>query len=162
MHIHATDPSVALHRVVRILRFVLRLVSVSEESEQLASIWPLAENCSKLKAIHSMSQGAGRGKPDGPKRVPIALGSFASTVGTSLIHCMPSTIIEDTAGPLEHYVQIPGTISPQVHKSGAELRSRLSLQLGAAPQFNGAELLTLAVKRDQAADETCCAPGTTQ
>ena len=75
---------------------------------------------------------------------------------------MPSTVIADTAGRLEHSVQIPGTTSPQVHKSGAELRSRLSLQLGAAPQFNGAELLTPAVKRDQAADETCCAQGTTQ
>jgi hypothetical protein len=74
-HIHATDPSVAMHRVVRILLFVLCLVSVSEESEQWASIWPLAENCSKLKAIHSLSmrRGAGRRKLDGPKRVPIAL-----------------------------------------------------------------------------------------
>jgi len=41
---------------------------------QLASIWLLAENCSQLKAIHSMRRGAGRGKPDGPKRLPIALG----------------------------------------------------------------------------------------
>jgi hypothetical protein len=71
VHIHATNPSDAMHRVVRILLFVLCLVSVSE---QLASIWPLAENCSKLKAIHSMRRGAGRGKPDGPKRLPIALG----------------------------------------------------------------------------------------
>ena len=71
MHIHATDPSVAMHRVVRILLFVLCLVPVSE---QLASIGPLAENCSKLKAIHSMRRGAGRGKPEGPKRLPISLG----------------------------------------------------------------------------------------
>ena len=71
MHIHATDPSVAMHRVVRILLFVLCLVPVSL---QLASIWPLAKNCSQLKAIHSMRRGAGRGKPDGPKRLPIALG----------------------------------------------------------------------------------------
>ena len=71
MHIHATDPSVAMHRVVRILLFVLCLVPVSL---QLASIWPLAEHCSQLKAIHSMRRGAGRRKPDGPKRLPIALG----------------------------------------------------------------------------------------
>jgi hypothetical protein len=32
VHIHATDPSVAMHRVVRILLFVLCLVSVLEES----------------------------------------------------------------------------------------------------------------------------------
>ncbi len=50
----------------------------------------------------------------------------------------------------------------QSHEAGAELRSRLSLQLGAAPLFKGAELLTPAVKRDQAADETCCTPGITQ
>ncbi len=71
MHLHATDPIVAMHRIVRILLFVLCLFSVSV---QLASIWPLAENRSQLKAIHSMRRGAGRGKPDGPKRLPIALG----------------------------------------------------------------------------------------
>ncbi len=71
MHIHVTDPSVAMHRVVHFLLFVLWLVKVSV---QLASIWPLAENYSKLKAIHSMRRGAGRGKPDRPKRLPIALG----------------------------------------------------------------------------------------
>ena len=31
-------------------------------------------HCSQFKAIHSMRRGAGRGKPDGPKRLPIALG----------------------------------------------------------------------------------------
>ena len=79
MHIHATNPSVAMHKVqvVRILFFVLCLVSVSE---QLASIWPLADNCSKLKANNSMHQGAGRGKPDGPKRFPIALGAMHRVV----------------------------------------------------------------------------------
>jgi len=71
VHLHATDPLVAMHRVVRILLFVLCLFAVLL---QLASIWPLAENCSQLKAIHSMRRGAGRGKPDGPKRLPIALG----------------------------------------------------------------------------------------
>jgi hypothetical protein len=60
-----------MHRVVRILFFVLCLVPVSEH---LASIGPLAENCSKLKASHSMRRGAGRGKPDGPKRLPLSLG----------------------------------------------------------------------------------------
>jgi hypothetical protein len=39
VHIHVTDPSVAMHRVVRFLLFVLCLVPVSV---QLASIWPLA------------------------------------------------------------------------------------------------------------------------
>ncbi len=77
MHIHATDPSVAMqcsmHRVVPLVRilFVLCLFPVSE---QLASIGPLAENCSKLKVIHSMRRGAGRGKPDGPKQLPLSLG----------------------------------------------------------------------------------------
>jgi hypothetical protein len=71
VHIHVTDPSVAMHRVVCFLFFVLCLVPVSV---QLASIWPLAENCSQLKAIYSMRRGAGRGKPDGPKQLPIALG----------------------------------------------------------------------------------------
>ena len=71
MHLHATDPLVAMHRVVRILLFVLCLFPVSL---QLSSNWPLVENCSQLKAIHSMRRGAGRGKPDGPKRLTIALG----------------------------------------------------------------------------------------
>jgi hypothetical protein len=71
VHIHVTDPSAAMHRVVRFLLFVLCLVPVSV---QLASIWPLVENCSQLNAIHSMRRGAGRGKPDGPKQLPIALG----------------------------------------------------------------------------------------
>jgi hypothetical protein len=70
VHVHDTDPSVAMPRVVRFLLFVLSLVPVSV---QLVSIWPLAVNCSQLKAIHSMCRGAGRGKPDGPKRLPIAL-----------------------------------------------------------------------------------------
>jgi len=79
VHIHATDQSAAMHRirVVCIVLFVLCLVPVSE---RLASIGPLAENCtgSKLKSSHSMrrgaGRGAGRGKPDGPKRLPISLG----------------------------------------------------------------------------------------
>ena len=77
MHIHAidpwADPSVAMHRVVRLF-FLLCLVPVSE---QLASIEPLAENCSKLKllnAIHSMRRGAGRGQPSGTKQLPLSLG----------------------------------------------------------------------------------------
>ena len=78
MHIHATDPSlaIAMHRAVRIL-FVLCLTPVLAR-EQLGSIGPPAENCSKLNAIHSMPvrQGAaaGRGKPDGPKQLPLSLG----------------------------------------------------------------------------------------
>ncbi len=78
VHIHATDPSlaIAMHRGVRIL-FVSSLTPVSAR-EQLGSIGPLAENCSKVQAIHSMPvhQGAaaGRGKPDGPKQLPLSLG----------------------------------------------------------------------------------------
>ena len=75
VHVQSTDPSIAMHRVVRILLFVLCLVPVSE---QLASIGPLTEICNKLKTSHSMrrgaGRGAGRGKPDGPKRLPISLG----------------------------------------------------------------------------------------
>jgi hypothetical protein len=110
LHVQSTDPSIAMHRVVRMLLFVLCLVPVSEP---LASIGPLTEICNKLKSSHSMrrgaGRGAGRGKPDGPKRLPISLGF---TVGTSLIHGMPWTFITDTARRLEHSVQIPGTTSP--------------------------------------------------
>ena len=70
VHIHATESSVAMHRVVHLF-FVLCLVPVSE---QLASIGPLAENCSKLNAIHSMRRGAGRGQPSCPKQLPLSLG----------------------------------------------------------------------------------------
>ena len=60
-----------MHRVVHIL-FVLCLFPVSE---QLASIGPPAENCSKLNAIHSMRRrDAATGKPDAPKQLPLALG----------------------------------------------------------------------------------------
>ena len=83
VHIHATDqsdPSVPMHRVVPLVRlfFVLCLVPVSG---QFSSIRPLAENCSKLHAIHSMRRGAGRGQPSGPKQLPLSLG-FKCT------HCM--------------------------------------------------------------------------
>ena len=76
MHVQYTDPSIAMHRVVRMLLFVLCLVPVSEP---LASIGPLTEICNKSKSSHSMRRGAGRGavgrgKPDGPKRLPISLG----------------------------------------------------------------------------------------
>ena len=71
MHIHATDTSVAMHRIVCILLFVLCLFPFCSVP---SAIWPLAENCSQLKAIHGMRRGAGRGKPDGPQRLPIALG----------------------------------------------------------------------------------------
>jgi hypothetical protein len=80
VHIHATDPSmaIAMKRVVRIL-FVLCLFPVLQQhaagscaSESQA----LAENCckSRLKAIHSMRPGAGRGKPQGRKQLPLSLG----------------------------------------------------------------------------------------
>ena len=78
MHIYAIDPSpllaIAMHRVVRIL-LVLFLIPVSTR-EQLGSTGSLVKNCSKItgNAIHSMRRGAGRGKPEGPKRLPISLG----------------------------------------------------------------------------------------
>ena len=68
-----------MHRVVHIL-FVLFLVPVSE---QLASIGPPAENCSKLNAIHSMRRDAGRGKPDAaPKQLPLSLGFKCAHCGS--------------------------------------------------------------------------------
>jgi hypothetical protein len=61
-----------MHRVVcSSLFFVLCLVPVSEQS---ALIGPLAGNCSKLNAIHSMRRGAGGGKPSAPKKLPLSLG----------------------------------------------------------------------------------------
>ena len=94
MHIHATDPSVAMHRVVHILFVysfvVLCLVSVSE---QLASIGPLAENCSRLNAIHRMRRGAGRVKADGPKQLPLSL-AFKCT------HCRSE--FDSRAGMAQH------------------------------------------------------------
>ncbi len=97
MHIHAidpcqwADPSVAMHRdrFVHIL-FVLCLVSVSE---QLASIGPTAENCSKLNAIHSMRRDAGRGKPDAPKQLPLSLGFKCAHCGSEF---------ESRAGMAQH------------------------------------------------------------
>ncbi len=70
VHLHTTDPSVAMHKVVCII-FVLCLVPVSK---QLASIGPLAEKCSKLSAIHIKRRGAGRGQPIVPKQLPLSLG----------------------------------------------------------------------------------------
>ena len=70
MYVHENDPSVAMQRIVRLF-FVFYLVL-----KHLASIGPLAENCSSLKlnAIHSMRRGKGRGKPSGPKQLPLSLG----------------------------------------------------------------------------------------
>ena len=74
MHKHATDPSIAMHGVMRIL-FVLCLVSVLDQGEYCASE-SLAENWCNLQsnAIHSMRRGAGRGKPEGRAQLPISLG----------------------------------------------------------------------------------------
>lgn len=76
MHNHATDPSIAMHGVVRIL-FVLCLVPVSSleqvgscASESLA----LAENCNAIHIMRRGAGGVGRGKPDGPKQLPLSLG----------------------------------------------------------------------------------------
>jgi hypothetical protein len=102
VHVHDTDPSVAMPRVVRFILFVLcfKLVPVSV---QLASIWPLTENCSQLKAIHSMRRGAGRGKPDDPKRLPIAL-------GFKCVHCQEEF---DSRNAIEvHHRQIMSVGTP--------------------------------------------------
>ncbi len=111
MYVHDTDPSVAMPRVKRFLLFVLCLVPVSV---QLASIGPLAENCSQLKAIHSMRRGhsAGRGKPDGPKWLPIAL-------GFKCVHCKDEF---DSRHAIEvhcRYIMSVGTpcADPRNHKS---------------------------------------------
>ena len=74
MQKYATDPSIAMHGVVRIL-FVLCLVSVVEQGEYCASE-SLAENwCNwQVNAIHSMRRGAGRGKPEGRTQSTISLG----------------------------------------------------------------------------------------
>ena len=118
VHNHATDPSIAMHVVVCIL-FVLCLVPVSQQhavGSCASESQPLAENCSynlKLNATHSMRRGAGRGKPDGPKHVPLSLGfSSASTVVASLGRGQAWTVIADTASQLGHRVQIPATPSP--------------------------------------------------
>ena len=76
MHNHATDPSIAMHVVVCIL-FVLCLVPVSQQhavGSCASESQPLAENCSYNLKVNSMRRGAGRGKPDGPKQVPLSLG----------------------------------------------------------------------------------------
>ena len=78
MHVQSSDPSIAMHRVVRILLFVLCLVPGSEPLASIIFRNLAAEPCSKLnlksRSTDSMHRGAGRGKPDGPKRVPISLG----------------------------------------------------------------------------------------
>ena len=84
VHIHATDPSVAMHRLC--LFFFLWFtawVEVREEANQTA-----LNGCQYHWA------------------------SNAPTVGASLIHGMPSTFIADTSRRLKHRVQIPGTTSP--------------------------------------------------
>jgi hypothetical protein len=65
-----------MHRIVRLFFVVCLLHCLVPVLEQLASIGPLAENCSNLKLnpIHSMRRGAGRGKPSGPKQLPLSLG----------------------------------------------------------------------------------------
>ncbi len=101
-HLHAidpwADPSVAMHRVVHIL-FVLCLVPVSE---QLASIGPQAEICSKLNAIHSMPRNS----------CHCHWASNAPTVEASLNHRQAWPNIAETARLLGSRVQIPGTPSP--------------------------------------------------
>jgi hypothetical protein len=78
MHKHATDPSIAMHGVMRIL-FVLCLVSVLDQGEYCASE-SLAENWCKLN-FPSMRRGAGRGKPEGRKQLPISLGFTCAHCG---------------------------------------------------------------------------------
>ena len=72
------------YHIIRIVRILLLLLCLAPVSEQLESIGPLQERCSKFKLkLKSQStdsmrrgagRGAGRGKPDGPKRLPISLG----------------------------------------------------------------------------------------
>ncbi len=79
-------------------------------SLQLASIWPLTENCSQFEAIHSMRRREGRGKPDGPKRLPIALGfkcfhcghEFHSRHGIDVHHRHSSSVGTPCADPRNH------------------------------------------------------------
>ena len=97
VHIHTTDTSVAMHRIVSILLFVLCLV-------------PFSENCSQLKAIHGMRRGAGGGKPDGPQRLPIALGfkcvhcrsEFESRHAIDVHHRHSSSVGTPCADPRNH------------------------------------------------------------
>ena len=75
MHNHATDPSIAMHGLVRIL-FVLCVVTVLEKHTVGSCLFQRqAENCSfKLHSGHSMRRGAGRVNPDGRKQLPLSLG----------------------------------------------------------------------------------------
>jgi hypothetical protein len=60
-----------------------------------------------------MSRGAGRGKPDGPKLLPLYhWASNAPTVGARLIRGQAWPNIADTDRRLGRRVQIPGTPSP--------------------------------------------------
>ena len=97
-----------MHRIVRLF-FVFYLVL-----EQLALIGPRAENCSSLKlnAIHSMRRGAGRGKPSGPKQLPLSLGFKCAYVWASLIRGQAWPNIADVARRLGHSVHIQVTQSP--------------------------------------------------
>ena len=109
MHIHAVDPSVAMHRVVRFV-CVLCLVPVSET---LASIGPLTENCCKLNAIHTACVGVREeGTLTARNSCHYHWASNAPTVGASLIRGQAWPNIADIACQLGHRVQIPGTPSP--------------------------------------------------
>ena len=96
VHNHATDPSIAMHVVVCIL-FVLCLVPVSQQhavGSCASESQPLAGNCSiKLNAIHSMRRGAGRGRPDAPKQLPLSLGFKCAHCGSEF---------ESRAGMAQH------------------------------------------------------------
>jgi hypothetical protein len=94
------------------LCFPLLVLCLVPVSVQFASIWPLAENCSQLKAIHSMRQGAGRGKPDGPKRLPIAL-------GFKCVHCRNEFDSQHAIDVHRRHIMSVGTpcADPRNHKS---------------------------------------------
>ena len=81
MHVQSTDPSIAMHRVVCILLFVLCLVPVSEI---LASIGPLAEIHNKLKSSHSMRRGAGRGAGGGKPYAGLRSEKVAHIIGLQI------------------------------------------------------------------------------
>ena len=64
---------------------VFFLVPVSQQhavGSCVSECQPLAGNCSiKLNAIHSLRRGAGRGKPEGRKQLPISLGFTCAHCG---------------------------------------------------------------------------------
>ena len=76
MHIHAADPSITMHRAVRIIVLCVVTVLLAVGSElSVSRRQGQAENYSiKLNASHGMRRGGSRANPDGRKQLPISLG----------------------------------------------------------------------------------------